>query len=201
MRDEHVKWTHVLCWVLTLSQMCFCSGRVPAWDNQERSALTMSSFKVLQQLCWTNKHAGRRAMESLAETVKRCGDGEGREQKMHLFVVVCVITLVCMYAFSLEKRLRAWRGKVCVGDWSAARVSAAADGFDFALCCATLLCGLTCSCVWLRLPRMFLSVCFYSHLVSINSSSFFFFNRTFHTLSAASNRALSRHELLPLSAI
>lgn len=48
-----------LCWVLTPpSQMCFCSGRVPAWDNQERSALTVSSFKVFQQLCWTNKHTG-----------------------------------------------------------------------------------------------------------------------------------------------
>lgn len=40
-----------VCLVLTPSQMCFCSGRVPAWDNQERSALTVSSFKVFQQLC------------------------------------------------------------------------------------------------------------------------------------------------------
>lgn len=39
-------------------------------------------------------------MEGLAETVKRCGDGEGRVQKMHLLVAVCILTLVCMHGFS-----------------------------------------------------------------------------------------------------
>lgn len=176
--------------------MCFCSGRVPAWDNQERSALTVSSLKVFQQLCWTNKHWESWAMESQAEIVKRCGYGEGREQKIHLFVVVCIITLVCMYDFSLKKKkVCAWQGKVCVGDWSGARVSAA-DGFDFALCCTTLLCGQSCSCVCLLLPRMFLTVCFYSHLVLCINSSSFFLHCTFHALSATSNPAPFRHELL-----
>lgn len=44
-------------------------------------------------------------MESLAETMKRCRNGEGREQKMHLFVVASIITLVCMYDFSLKKNV------------------------------------------------------------------------------------------------
>lgn len=44
-------------------------------------------------------------MESQAEIVKRCSDGERREQKIHLFVVVCIITLVCMYDFSLKKKM------------------------------------------------------------------------------------------------
>lgn len=34
-------------------------GRVPAWDNQERSALTVPSFKVFQQLFSTNKRGER----------------------------------------------------------------------------------------------------------------------------------------------
>lgn len=40
-------------------------------------------------------------MEGLAETVKRCGDGKGRVQKMHLLVTVCILPLVCMQDFIL----------------------------------------------------------------------------------------------------
>lgn len=94
----------------------------------------------------------------------------------------------------------AWLGKECVGDWSGARVSAA-DGFDFTLCRTTLLCGQTCSCALLLLPRTFLrclfllSSCLHSQFLSL----FFFFHCTFHTLSAAPNPAAFWHEPHPLS--
>lgn len=143
-------------------------------------------------------------MEGLAETVKRCGDGEGRVQKMHLLVAVCILPLVCMHGFSLVLFYFFFK---CVRDRVKCVWETEAELECLLLMGLTLLSAVQPCCVGKRavVSPCHCQECFpvfvFILILSALTVPLFFPRCTFHTLSAASNPAPFRHELHPLSAI
>ena len=134
-------------------QKCVDNGWVLAWDdnNKERSALNVSSFKVLEQpLELTNR--GEVNSRQTGETARRWGRRGAGFTKVtcaRLSVCSCLCVCFCLWHARMEiwiflsVGLCIWHARVkcvCVGDCSTARVSVT-DGEDLALSCPALLCG------------------------------------------------------------
>lgn len=72
---------------------------MPAWDNKERSALNVSSFKVFEHpLELTNRgEVNNGETERGVETMKRGGGENGGAQPLHkLYVLLCLYSCICL---------------------------------------------------------------------------------------------------------